>query len=35
MAAILKIKKLCYLHNRLTDFDEIWYNDEHWPSQID
>jgi len=29
MAAILKIEKLLYLHNRLADFDEILHGDAH------
>jgi len=33
MAAILKIEKSQYLKNRSTDFDEIWNNDAHWPSE--
>ena len=39
MAAILKTikrnNKRQYICNRLTDFDEIWYGDAHWPSQPD
>jgi len=27
----LKKLKNCYLSNRLTNFDEIWYGDAHWP----
>ena len=30
-AAILKTVKSPYLCSRLTDFDEIWHNDAHWP----
>jgi len=30
-AAILKTVKSPYLHNRLTDFDEIWHDDADWP----
>jgi len=34
-AAILKTVKSPYLCNRLTDFDEIWHDDAHWPSTAD
>ena len=32
VTAILKIEKCLYLHNRLTDFDEISHGDASWPS---
>ena len=28
------VKSLC-LCNRLTDFDEIWHDDAHWPPTVD
>jgi len=34
-AAILKTVKSPYLCNRLTDFDEIWQDDAHWPPRAD
>jgi len=34
-AAILKTVKLPYLYNRLSDFDEIWHGDAHWPTTAD
>ena len=34
-AAILKTVESPYLCNRLTDFDEIWHNDAHWPLTAD
>jgi len=33
--AILKTVKLPDLCNRLTDFDEIWHDDAHWPLTAD
>ena len=30
-----KTVKSPYLCNRLTDFDEIWYIDAHWPLTAD
>jgi len=30
-AGIVKTVKSPYLRNRLTDFDEIWHGDAHWP----
>ena len=33
--AILKTVKFLYLCNRLTDFDEIWHGDAHWPLTVD
>jgi len=30
-AAIFKTAKMPYLCNHLTDFDEIWRIDTHWP----
>jgi len=30
-AAILKTVKSPYRSNRLTNFDEIWHGDAHWP----
>jgi len=29
-AAILKIEKLWYICNRLTDFDKFWHSDASW-----
>jgi len=34
-AAILKTVKSPYLCNCLTDFDEIWHDDAHWPPAAD
>ena len=34
-AAILKTVKSPYLLNSLTDFDEIWHDDAHWPPTAD
>jgi len=34
-AAIVKTVKSPYLRNRLTDFDEIWHGDAHWPRTWD
>ena len=34
-AGILKTVKLPHLCNRLTDFDEIWHDDAHWPPTAD
>ena len=34
-AAIVKTVKPPYLRNCLTDFDEIWYGDWHWPRTWD
>ena len=34
-AAILKTVKSPYLCNRLTNFDEIWHGDAHWPITVD
>jgi len=31
----LKTVKSPYLCNRLTDFDEIWHDDAHWPPTAD
>jgi len=33
--AILKTVKSTYFCNRLTDFDEIWQDDAHWPPIAD
>jgi len=33
MAAILKIEN-CHISNGLTDWHEIWHNDENWTSEI-
>jgi len=35
MADIVKTVKSPYLRNRLTDFDEIWQGDAHWPRTWD
>jgi len=35
MAAILKNVKSPYLRNRLTDFHEIWHDDEYLPPTAD
>jgi len=30
-STILRTVKSPYICSRLTDFDEIWHNDAHWP----
>jgi len=34
-AANIKTVKSPNICNRLTDFDEIWHGDEHWPPKVD